>query len=305
MIQDPDLPGNLAFPGKNVVAVKTRGLQEDLIEEDDLPFLVDDEKAVRDLLDYLEQDFGHRMFLSRWGSAYGITDGRALSIRMISLYTIGQEQSMKSVRIALFIALSACTTCGAAQLGAMWTPVVPEAREMWLRSEGTVDPGAWALVAGPSIVTDEITLDGADVAHPNQGGVPRYAAALLPPMDAGASHVITVRFHSAVPDGTPVLSIVPQEGLSTRVALLNLPLVPVRFFAGLLSLLLALQILALIMRQRTRESTFFAAALLLNAVSELVPSLFSSFLPMLAAARISQAAFLAAVLLSAGQSFPS
>jgi methyl-accepting chemotaxis protein len=216
---------------------------------------------------------------------------------MISLYTIGQEQSMKSVRIALFIALSACATGWAGQLGAMWTPVAPEAREMWLRSEGTLGPGTWALVVGPSIVADEITLDSADIPLGGQDGVPQYRASLLPAIDFGASHVIAVRFHGALPDGALVLSVEPQDGLSTRMALLNLPLVPVRFFAGVLSLLLALQLLALYMRQRTRESGFFAAALLLNAVSELVPSFFSSFLPMLVAARISHAAFVAAVLL--------
>ncbi len=207
---------------------------------------------------------------------------------------------MKSVHIALFLLLSGCAAACAADLGAVWTPVVPEARDTWLRSEGTLDAGSFALLAGPTIATEEISLDGVALAPPAVGGVPRYRGFLLPRMETRSTHVITVRFHQAVAEEpAPVLAIVPRAGLPPLLALLNFPLVPVRIFAGLLSLLLSIQFLALARRQRARETYVLALALFLNALAELVPSFLSTFLPLSAAARISNIAFLAAALLVA------
>jgi methyl-accepting chemotaxis protein len=205
---------------------------------------------------------------------------------------------MKGVRVALFLLLSGCASVGAAELGAVWAPVVPEGRAMWMRTEGTIGAGSWALLVGPAIAADEIAVDGKKVERSAVSGVPEYRGFPLPRLDAGSSHVITVRFAAAVQElPAPLLWIVPRAGLSSRLVLLNLPLVPVRVFVGLLSLLLSVQLLALGMRQRTRESVFITVALFFNGVSELVPSFFSSFLPAAAAERISDAAFLVAALL--------
>jgi methyl-accepting chemotaxis protein len=205
---------------------------------------------------------------------------------------------MKSVRVALFLLLSGCACAFAADLGAVWSPVVPEARGMWLRSEGALDAGSYALLAGPTIAPEAVSLDGTEVVRAAPGGVPQYRGFLLPTMYSRSFHVVTVRFHQAVAEEPrPVLAIVPQTELPARLALLNLPLVPVRVFAGLLSLLLSIQFLALAIRQRTRETTFLSIALFLNSISELVPSFLATFLPLAAAAKISNAAFLVAALL--------
>jgi len=207
---------------------------------------------------------------------------------------------MKSVRVALVLLLSGCASACAADLGTVWTPVVPEARTTWLRSEGTLDAGSYALIVGPTITTDVISLDGTEVEHPAAGGVPQYRGFQLPRLDTRSSHVITVRFHQAVSEEpAPVLRIVPQTGLAARLVLMNIPLVHVRFFAGLISLLLSLQFFALVTRQRMRETSFLAIALFFSALAELVPSFLASFLPVAMAAKISNAAFLAAALLIA------
>ncbi len=207
---------------------------------------------------------------------------------------------MKSVRVALFLLLTGWAAAVGADLGVVWTPVVPEARDTWLRSEGMLDAGSYALLAGPTIAAETISLDGAEIASPAVGGVPQYRGFLLPQMENRSLHVITIRFHQAVAEEPiPVLAVVPQAELPTLLVLLNLPLVPVRVFAGLLSLLLCLQFLALARRQHARETYLLSLALFLNGVAELVPSFFSTFLPLAAAARISNIAFLAAALLLA------
>jgi methyl-accepting chemotaxis protein len=212
-----------------------------------------------------------------------------------------QEQPpMKHLGIAVSLLLGGCALLGAADLGAVWTPVVPEGRTMWLRSEGVLAPGAKALIVGPTVWADTITLDGQEVVRPPFGGVPQYHAYLLPSAAAGADHVLTVRFHEILPTETmPVLQVVPEAGLAGRLQLLNLPMVPLRLFSALLSLLVALQLLALHSRQRSRETLLPMLGLFFNAAAELVPSVLAAFLPAALAARISDAAFLAAALLIA------
>jgi methyl-accepting chemotaxis protein len=206
---------------------------------------------------------------------------------------------MKSIRVALVLLWSGCALLSAADLGVAWTPVVPEGRAMWLRSEGMLDAGAWALVTGPTIVAEMVTLDGKEVslAVP-RSGVPQYQGFHLITQPGRSAHVVTVRFRPAVPESPPpVLSIVPQSELPARLTVLNLTLVPVRVFSGLLSVLLSIQLFSLLFRQHTRETLFFAFALLLNAVSELVPSFLAAFLPLGLAAKVGDAAFLLAMVL--------
>jgi hypothetical protein len=96
-----------------------------------------------------------------------------------------------------------------------------------------------------------------------------------------------------------MLRIIPQAELPALLAMLNLPITPVRVFAALLCLLLSIQFLALAKRQRVRETFVLALALLLNAVAELVPSFLCTFMAPSAAARVSNIAFLGAALLLA------
>jgi methyl-accepting chemotaxis protein len=205
---------------------------------------------------------------------------------------------MKRVRLALVFLLSGCAFLPAADLGASWTPVVPEGHEMWLRSEGIMGEGAKALLAGPTIWVDYVSLDGTEVARPTPDGVPEFRVYPLPAAEGGVAHVITVRFHDAVPPfSPPILSLVATSGLPARLALLNLPLVSLRLFSSLLSVLAAMQLLALFLRQRARESLFLLAAMLFNALAELVPSFLAAFLPISLAAKLSDGGFLAAALL--------
>ena len=64
--------------------------------------------------------------------------------------------------------------------------MVPEGRDMWLRSEGTLDAGSFALLAGPTIGRGR-DLPRRRRAHrvPIVGGVPQYRGYLLP-QDGGA-----------------------------------------------------------------------------------------------------------------------
>ena len=179
---------------------------------------------------------------------------------------------MKSIRVALILLLSGCATALAADLGAVWSPVVPEARTMWLRSEGTLDARLVRAHCGAHDLHRANLAGRRPGTSPLRRGVPRYRAFPLPNLDGRSSHVITVRFRQAVPEApTPVLAIAPEDGITSRLALLNLPLVSLRIFAGLFSLLLSLQLFALALRQRSRETYLLCAALFLNAISELTP----------------------------------
>jgi methyl-accepting chemotaxis protein len=207
---------------------------------------------------------------------------------------------MKRLRVALVLLVGGCALLNAADLGASWTPVVPEGQQMWLRTEGTAEGGATALLAGPTVRVDYVSLDGSDVSVPAMSGVPQYTGCPLPAMEPGTTHVVTVRFHEALPQAAPpVLQIVELAGLPGRLAVLNLPIVPLRLFSSLLSLLLALQLLSLFLRQRSRESLLLLAAMLFNALAELVPPFLATFLSLPAAARLTDAGFLAAALLIA------
>jgi methyl-accepting chemotaxis protein len=216
---------------------------------------------------------------------------------LFSLY-YEQERSMKKLPLALSLFLFAVTALGAADLGASWAPVVPEGRGMWLRSQGTLPTGLFALLVGPSAVAEEISFDGQALKPALAGGVAEYRGYPLPSSDGLASHVLTVRYRrTGSTSATPNFTIVSREGLAARLALRNLPLVPVRVFSGIFSLLLAAQFFALSFRQRSFETSFLVCALLANAVAELVPSWLASFMDSLLAVKLSVAASLLASLL--------
>lgn len=205
---------------------------------------------------------------------------------------------MKKLRIALFLFFCACALLSGADLGAAWKPVVPEARTTWLRSEGTIAAGPYAVLVGPSAVPDMVILDGAIVERPLPGGVPEYRGFLLPTFSGQGTHVLSVRFHQTdITAAPPLLRIVPQEGLSLRLALLNIPVVPMRIFSGLLSVLLAVQFFWLFLRQRSQDTLFISLALLANAFSELAPSFLVTFLPLQLCVKLADASFILVVVL--------
>jgi uncharacterized protein YoxC len=205
---------------------------------------------------------------------------------------------MKKLLFAGLLLLSVCSLLSAEDLGATWTPVVPEGSGMWLHSAGTLAAGSYAAIVGPSAATEEVTFDGVSVERPTVDDAPSYRGFLLPFIQGSGGHVVTVRFHqTGTTAAPPVLRIVPQEGLEARLGLLNLPLVPARVFSGLLSLLIAFQLVTLLVRRRSTETTRLMLALLANAVSELMPSLAASFLPAVLCSRISAVAFFVAAAL--------
>jgi len=200
---------------------------------------------------------------------------------------------MKKGLIVALVLFTIAVALSGADLGLAWNPVVPEGKGMWLRSEGSIGPGAFALLVGPSANADEISLDGTVVERPFNGGVPEYHGYLLPMLDARGTHVVTVRFHqTGLTVADPILKIVSQKGLAERLTLRNATLVPLRVFAGLLSLLLVIQLILLYARQRSRESLFLIIALFANTFAELVPSALAAFLPMDMCVKIGDGAFL-------------
>jgi methyl-accepting chemotaxis protein len=202
---------------------------------------------------------------------------------------------MKRLLVALLLCLGA--SAFAANLGASWTPVVPEARGMWLRSEGTLGPGSFAVVSPPSVTPVDIMFDGKTVGQVVIGGVPQYRAFALPRSATTSVHVLTVRFlQSGTTSAPPAFWVEPLEGLAARLVLLNLLLVPIRVFAAILSLLLAAFFFAYLRRQPTRETLILAVALLLNAFSELIPSFLSAFMEPSVSVRLGGAAFAGASL---------
>jgi methyl-accepting chemotaxis protein len=209
---------------------------------------------------------------------------------------------VRTTGAALFLLAIVLFPLPAEEIGRTWSPVVPEASGMWLRSEGTLADGPWTVIVGPSAIAREIVMDGADVPLGASDGVAQYRAYPLPTRLFPGVHVISVRYaQSQAVTAAPVLRILPSAEVPLRLALLNAPLLPVRAFAGLLSLLLAIQFGALIRRQKSNEAFFLALALLFNGVSELVGAFFLAALLLIHATLLSvkttrTGAFLALVL---------
>jgi hypothetical protein len=205
---------------------------------------------------------------------------------------------MRKIRIVVLLFLCASCMLPADPLGVAWTPVVPESRGMWLRSEGTLPQGISALLAPPAAAVEQIMLDAVVVERPIAGGAPEYRAYELPLIQDAARHVLTVRYHATgLTDALPSFVVVPGAGISARLALLNFPVITLRLFAGLFSLLLAFQLLSQYLRQRSWETFLLLAALAANAFSELVPSFLTVFLPRGSSVKLGGAAFVIASVL--------
>ncbi len=205
--------------------------------------------------------------------------------------------------LVVLVALSGPAAVGAAgapggapaALGSSWEPVVPEASGMWLKSEGSLGPGAWTLVIGPTAIPREVLFDDRPLGLAADDEAPRYRAYPLPGPGDGGVHMLRVRYAAgAMTTAQPLLEVVPGAGLPLGPVFLNFALGPLRVFAGLLSILVAIQLFVLFTRSRPRDVLYAACALLLNAISELVPSVLSPLLAADVAARIQGAAFSAA-----------
>jgi hypothetical protein len=203
-----------------------------------------------------------------------------------------------AIALLLFVILALPVgAAGTDLLGAAWAPVVPEASGMWLRSEGTLASGQWSVLVGPTAVARAIELDGVAVPLGSELTLPEYHAFALPAGLTTGRHVISVRYSLAdIAAATPVLAIVPSDGISLRLVLLNLPLVPLRMFSAILSLVLCIFFFVLLGRHKANETFFLAAALLANAVAEIAGPFASQLVPLITAARIHEcAAFVAAL----------
>jgi methyl-accepting chemotaxis protein len=199
---------------------------------------------------------------------------------------------MRKLLPILFLLLAALAPLRAVDLGALWSPAVAAGPGTWLRSEGALPSGQFALVVGPTAAAEEISFDGRVIEKPLVSGLPEYRGFVLPSSDTAGAHVVTIRLVlSPATSSPPAMMIVPLQGLTARLALLNLPVVPLRVFAGLLSVLLALQIFRLFVRQRSRETIFLIAALVSNAVAELVPSYIIGFISPELALKVAIGAF--------------
>ena len=204
---------------------------------------------------------------------------------------------MKKTAMAILVLTALSLPLFGDALGDSWHPVVPEASGMGLRSEGAVGAGDWSVIVGPTATAREITFDDASVSLGSEGGVAQYRSYPLPPVRSPGVHVLRVRYvRAAETAAEPILELVETRGVAVRLALLNFPIVPLRIFAGLLSILVAIQLLVLLGRRRSRDTLFLALALLFNAAAELVPSFFSQLLPVDMAARIQGGAFSLAAL---------
>jgi methyl-accepting chemotaxis protein len=211
---------------------------------------------------------------------------------------MAQEHFMKSFVLAAVLLLSAFVSAGAEDLGALWTPAAVQASTPAQRSSGVLPAGRFALLVGPSAAAETITFDQTDLPAGVISAVGEYRAYLLPPGEGPASHVLTVHYRKAgATSAQPYLAVVPAEGLAGRLALLNLPLVYVRMFAGVLSLLLSVQFLLIFLRRRSRETLALVGALLANTFAELLPSYLASFIGASLAQDLATVAFLAAALL--------
>ncbi|HET6487723.1 MAG TPA: methyl-accepting chemotaxis protein [Spirochaetia bacterium] len=191
----------------------------------------------------------------------------------------------------LLLALAGSTPVAGADLGSDWTQTRGTGGEIVLSSQGTLPPYSAALLIGPTLWARAVTLDGVSITPGSSSGAPAatgYASVPIPGIPDGGSHRLVVEASdSATVSARPYLALVPADGAAARAVGLNVLVVVLREFSGLASLLLAVLVLLLITRERTRELLLLVAALPLNALSELSPSLLVSFLGVTVAQRLS------------------
>jgi methyl-accepting chemotaxis protein len=169
-----------------------------------------------------------------------------------------------------------------ADLGSSWLSGVDGSSNPWLESVGTIPAEPSGIIIGPAARPAEIQLDGQTVLAPSSeataAGPARFRAYTLPPSTPG-THILRITLgRQDEPSHLPSVAVVPERSVGARLALLNFPLEPLPVFAGLLSLVLAVQFLVLGLRQRSREILALGAALFGGAGSGLFIGLFPSFI---------------------------
>jgi methyl-accepting chemotaxis protein len=148
---------------------------------------------------------------------------------------------------------------------------------LWLKAEIALAATPAALVAGPTGSAEAVYLDGALVGlagSAGEGGSPGGDTWRGYPLPAAeGTHTLLVRLsypgHAFVRGG---FSLVPQESLSARLWALNLPRASLRFFTGLLLLLLAAGSFIFFARRGPLETLYMGLALLFSAAAELLAS---------------------------------
>ncbi|HVO38761.1 MAG TPA: methyl-accepting chemotaxis protein [Spirochaetia bacterium] len=191
---------------------------------------------------------------------------------------------MKKLLLAACLILVPLSALFPEDLGATWSGGSDGSGRPWRESAGTLPPGAFALMVGPTaapvgIVFDgQVVLAGSDRPLPRSGGPSRYRGFVLPAQASWGMHVLRVTFADQSGQvGDPALRIVEADSMQVRVALRNLPLEGLPLFAGLLSLLLLVHFSILSSRERSRETGFLAVGLAGSAVFGLFSGFFSAF----------------------------
>jgi hypothetical protein len=156
---------------------------------------------------------------------------------------------------------------------------------LWL--ENTIPPltNPSALIIGPSNSAEKIYLDGAALGSSGKERNPPIAAGdqfrgyFLPSGTDPGVHTITIRMSFS---GTPILRsgvrLVSQADLAADLFLVNFPRLPLRVFAGLLSLVLGIQLVILFTRRKNAETAHLFLALFTAAIIEFF-AVIPAFLP--------------------------
>ncbi|MGA2614039.1 MAG: methyl-accepting chemotaxis protein [Spirochaetia bacterium] len=189
---------------------------------------------------------------------------------------------MKKLPLLALLVLAPLMPLAGQSLGAAWISGEDGNGNPWLEASGVLPAEPSGIVLGPTAEPASILLDGQVVqsgrSEQSAPGPARYHGFALPAVSDG-SHTLRINlWRPDEPSMRPYAAIVAQRGLGARIALLNLPLEPLPIFAGLLSLLLAVQFLVTGARQRSRETLFLAAALVAGSASGLFPGFFSTLM---------------------------
>jgi methyl-accepting chemotaxis protein len=188
---------------------------------------------------------------------------------------------MKKIFLFALLSFAPLLPLSGADIAAVWLSGEDGNGNPWMESMGALPAQPSGIIVGPTVEPAEILLDGQLIESgglPQEGARPaRYRAYFLPA--AGTeTHVLYISFRRPdEPFRQPSVSLVAQRGMEVRVALLNLPLEALPIFAGLLSLLLAIQALIMGIRQRSREALYSGSALVGASASGLMTGFFSLF----------------------------
>ncbi|HVP18689.1 MAG TPA: methyl-accepting chemotaxis protein [Spirochaetia bacterium] len=199
---------------------------------------------------------------------------------------------MKKLLLFALLTIPPLFPLAAEELGAAWAKGEDGSGNLWQESAGVLPAEGSGIIVGPTTEPAGIQLDGQPIlvgpvqTQHSPRGPARYHAYALPPASSGPHTLRVSLWPPDEPFLPPLVSVVPLRGMAARLAVVNLPLDSLPVFAGLLSLLLAIQFLFLSMRQRSRENLFLVIALFANSACGLVPGFFSSFMDQILARKL-------------------